>query len=219
MERLSSKLFFNLDSFEHTSLFLEGQPAWHALKRLKEYLDSLPLGKIACDIPPNVTLVSPNHISIGEGTIIQSGAYIEGPCVIGKNCEVRHGAFVRPYVLTGDGCVIGHATEAKHAIFLNGSKAPHFNYVGDSILGNDVNLGAGVICANFRLDQKAVPVCVEGEKFSTGLKKLGAIIGDKSKLGCNAVLNPGVLLKKRSLIRSLASISDSNIKLERRSHD
>lgn len=212
MNRLSPSIFFKLESFEHQALFLDGEPVWNALKHLKEYLMSQSLGKIACHVPSSVTLVHPEWISIGEGTIIQPGAYIEGPCMIGKECEVRHGAFVRSNVLTGSGCVIGHATEVKHAVFLDGAKAPHFNYVGDSILGNGVNLGAGVICANYRLDQKPVPVHVENEIFSSGLKKLGAIVGDGAQVGCNAVLNPGLLLKKRSLVRSCESVLKSNIK-------
>ncbi|MCB1067734.1 MAG: UDP-N-acetylglucosamine diphosphorylase [Simkania sp.] len=212
MNRLSYELFFDLESFEHRSLFKEGVPVWNALKHLKAYLESLSLGKIECDIPSSTILDHPELISIGKGTVVEPGAYIQGPCVIGKNCQVRHGSYIRPYLLTGDDCVIGHATETKHAIFLNGAKAPHFNYVGDSILGRDVNIGAGVICANFRLDKKLVPVRVWGEQFSSELKKFGAIVGDSSQIGCNTVLNPGLLLRKLSLIRSCESVSESNLR-------
>lgn len=214
MNRLSYEHFFDLNSFEHRSLFQEGVPVWNALKKLKAYLDSLTLGNIECDIPSSAILERPDLISIGKGTVVEPGAYIQGPCVIGKDCEVRHGSYIRPYLLTGDQCVIGHATETKHAIFLNGAKAPHFNYVGDTILGADVNIGAGVICANFRLDKKSVPVRVWGEHFSSELKKFGAIVGDRSQIGCNTVLNPGVLLRKRSLIRSCESVSESNLRKE-----
>ncbi|WP_420421645.1 UDP-N-acetylglucosamine diphosphorylase [Simkania sp.] len=214
MNRLTHELFFDLKSFEHQVLFEEGQPVWNALKNLKAYLESLSLGKIECDIPSSAILEHPELISIGAGTVVEPGAYIQGPCIIGKNCQVRHGSYIRPYLLAGNQCVIGHATETKHAIFLNGAKAPHFNYVGDSILGSDVNIGAGVICANFRLDKKSVPVRVWGEQFSSDLKKFGAIIGDRSQIGCNTVLNPGVLLRKRSLIRSCESVSESNLRKE-----
>ena len=108
---------------------------------------------------------------------MEPGAYIEGPCVIGKACQIRHSAYVRPYVVTGDRCIIGHSSEVKHSILLDGAQAPHFNYVGDSILGNGVNLGAGVICANFRLDHREVIVEIEGNRHETGLRKFGAIVG------------------------------------------
>ena len=165
-----------------------------------------------CPIPTNVTLVNAESISIGKGSVIEPGAYIEGPCVIGQNCRIRHGAYLREYVLTGDRCVIGHSTEVKHAIFLNDSKAPHFNYVGDSILGNHVNIGAGVICANFRLDKQDVVVEVEGETYQTGITKFGTILGDSSQLGCNTVINPGVLLRKKTYSRACTSIQKSNLR-------
>jgi len=213
MHRLSHELFFDLASFKHQTLFSKGEPVWNTLKHLKAYLDSYALGVVECDLPETAVLENPELISIGKGTVIEPGVYIQGPCVIGENCILRHGCYVRPYVLTGDNCVIGHATEAKHAIFLNGAKAPHFNYVGDSILGNGVNLGAGVICANFRLDQKPVPIRVKDEMFSTGLEKLGVIVGDGSQVGCNAALSPGLLLKKKSLIRPGSSVLESSCAL------
>ncbi len=205
--------FFNLTSFQHAFLFQE-KPVWLALKELEVFFHHVELGKIECNVPSSVTLINPKLISIGKGTRIQPGAYIEGPCLIGRNCEVRHLAYVRSYVLMGDGCVVGHATEVKRAIFLNGAKAPHFNYVGDSILGNQVNLGAGVICANYRLDQEEVTICVGKEILKTGFKKLGAIIGDATFIGCHTVLNPGLLLRKNSKIGPLKSVLTSNLKRE-----
>ncbi len=194
---LSFERFFDLEGFAHKDLFSEGV-VWTALKQLKQYIDSYECA-LNCDVPDGVTLVNEKQIEIGEGSVIEPGAYIEGPCVIGKGCVVRHGAYVRKYTLTGDECVIGHCSEVKHSILLNRAKAPHFNYVGDSIVGNGVNLGAGVICANLRLDKGEVFVHVNGQKTPTGLKKLGAIIGDGSSLGCNGVTNPGALFAKNSL--------------------
>ncbi len=167
--------FFDLSTFDHGKLFKEGA-LWQPLLELKAYMDQLTLG--------------PERILIGEGTCIGKGVSIEGPCVIGKNCEIRHGAYIRPYTLIGDGCVIGHASEVKNSIFLGGAKAPHFNYVGDSILGKDVNLGAGVKLANYRLDGKEVKI----KGINTGLIKLGAILGDGVQLGCNSVTNPGCVI-------------------------
>jgi NDP-sugar pyrophosphorylase family protein len=210
---LTPEVFFDLSTFSHREVFLEKKPVWESLKNLKAYLEKLELGKIECPILGGVFLVNPQSVSIGEGTIIEPGAYIEGPTVIGKDCIVRHGAYIRGNILIGDRCIIGHSTEAKHAIFLNDAKAPHFNYVGDSILGNHVNLGAGVICANFRLDHEEVVIEIEGDRYRTGTNKFGAILGDRSQLGCNSVTNPGVLLRKKTYFRACTSIQKSNIRL------
>lgn len=209
---LTPERFFELREFSHKKVFLKDSPVWESLKNLKSYLNALSLGKIQCFPSPNVTLVNAESISIGKGTMIEPGAYIEGPCVIGQDCQIRHGAYLRGCVLIGDRCVIGHSTEVKHAIFLNDSKAPHFNYIGDSILGNGVNMGAGVICANFRLDKGEVVVEVEGETYQTGINKFGTVLGDHSQLGCNTVINPGVLLKKRTYSRPCTSIQKSNLR-------
>ncbi len=202
--------FFDLTTFAHRALFQKARPVWQALALLTNYLDECSLGKIEVHIPQGVTLIHPEKISIGAGTIVQSGALIEGPCVIGKNCQIRHGAYVRPYLIAGDGCVLGHCSELKHAVLLDGACAPHFNYVGDSLLGNRVNLGAGVVCANLRLDKKEVVAQWGTEKRKTGLNKFGAVIGDDAQLGCNSVLNPGLLLRKKTLSRACSSLQHSN---------
>jgi NDP-sugar pyrophosphorylase family protein len=192
--------FFSLEKFAHKALFKEATYVWEALHHLKNYLDSMQLGKIEVEIPAGVYLKNPEKISIGPGTVVEPGAYIEGPCAIGKECQVRHGAYVRPYIVTGDACVIGHATEVKHAIFLNDAHAAHFNYVGDSILGNGTNLGAGVKLANYRFDHAEIAVLADQNRVATGLKKLGAIVGDGTQIGCNAVTNPGTLLFPKTFI-------------------
>ncbi|WP_228547111.1 UDP-N-acetylglucosamine diphosphorylase [Candidatus Neptunochlamydia vexilliferae] len=209
---LTPDCFFDLSNFLHKELFLLDRPVWESLIGLKNYLHSLDLGNIQCNIPNSVTLVHPELISIEEGTVIEPGAYIEGPCHIGKDSQVRQGAYVRPFVLTGERCVIGHASEIKHALFLNGAQAPHFNYVGDSILGSNTNLGAGVICANYRIDHKDVVVEVDGELYETGMRKFGTVLGDRSQIGCNSVINPGVLLRKKTLSRACTSIQKSNLR-------
>jgi NDP-sugar pyrophosphorylase family protein len=156
------------------------------------------LGKLHSKHQECAYLVNPELISIGEGTIVEPGAYIRGPCIIGRNCHIRHAAYIRGNVLVGDRCVVGHATELKSCILLNHARAAHFAFVGDSILGNDVNLGAGVKCANLRLDETPVTVRFHNESISTGLRKLGSIIGDGCQIGCNTVLNPGTLLGKHA---------------------
>lgn len=194
---LTASYFFSLEKFAHKKLF-NGKYVWDALHQLADYLNSQKLGKIEGTVSPDAYLIHPEGISIGKGTVVEPGAYIQGPCVIGENCVVRHGAYVRGMVVTGNKCMIGHDTEIKHSILLDGAQAPHFNYVGDSILGNDVNLGAGVKCANFRFDHKPVSLMIGDQKIATGLAKLGAIIGDRTQLGCNCVTSPGTLIGKNS---------------------
>ncbi|MBS0628687.1 MAG: UDP-N-acetylglucosamine diphosphorylase [Verrucomicrobia bacterium] len=194
MEKFLVDRLFNLVSFAHKRVFDGCTYPWEALLKLIQYLESQNLGKIECPIPQGVYLINPEQISIGKGTIVEPGTLIKGPCLIGRDCEIRHGAYVRGGVLTGDGCVIGHATEVKGSILLDEAHAAHFNYVGDSILGNRVNLGAGVKLANVRLDGEDVKIGT----VATGLKKLGAILGDETQLGCNAVTNPGTVMGKRS---------------------
>ncbi|NGX47215.1 MAG: Bifunctional protein GlmU [Chlamydiae bacterium] len=196
MEKFLLDQFFNLKDFALAQVFEECQYAWCALARLEEFFAHVELGKIECEIPKGAVLVDPEKISIGKGTIVEPGAFIRGPCVIGENCEVRHGAYIRGFVLAGNGCIIGNSTEVKSSILLDGVCIAHFNYVGDSILGNRVNLGAGVKLANLRLDNQTIQISDAGQKISTNLKKLGAIIGDDAQFGCNAVTNPGTVVGK-----------------------
>lgn len=191
---LTPKDFFNLESYAHAELFEGCSYVWEALARLESYLDGKKQGKIEVEIPPTAHLAKAELISIGEGTVVEPGAYIQGPCIIGPNNVIRHGAYIRGNVVTGEGCTIGHGTEVKHSILLDGAQAPHFNYVGDSILGRNVNLGAGVKLANLRFDHREIVIHFEGQRISTGLKKLGAVVGDGASLGCNAVSNPGTLI-------------------------
>ncbi len=150
-------------------------------------------------IMPGAILLG-NQITIGRGVLVESGAMVKSPTVIGDFCEIRQGAYVRGYCLTGQSCVVGHTTEVKHAVFLNDAKAGHFAYVGDSILGNEVNLGAGTKLANLRFTQGEVPVKVGDKLIKTGLRKLGAILGDQVQTGCNSVTNPGTLVGKKSFV-------------------
>lgn len=141
-----------------------------------------------------------DKIKIGQGVLIESGAFIKSPVIIGDRTEVRQGAYLRGHCLIGAGCVAGHVTEVKHSIFLNGAKAGHFAYLGDSIIGNQVNLGAGTKLANLRFTGGEVPVKTPGGSINTGLRKLGAILGDHTQTGCNSVTNPGTLLGRKSLV-------------------
>ncbi len=191
--------FFNLDRFRHRALFDGIQHVWQALDRLPGYLDAYTQWGMLGEIAPEAIVRGP--VFIGRGTVVEPFAMIVGPAVIGEDCVIRHSAYLRGQVIIGDGCVVGHCTEVKASIMLDHAAAPHFNYVGDTIIGNHVNLGAGTVCANLRLDGEEVSaVDQQGERMRTGRRKLGAIIGDSSRTACNVVLNPGTLLPKGSLV-------------------
>lgn len=197
MNLLHHSYFFDLSKYTHRALFDDCVYVWQALNHISSYLKKHTLGHIEVKIPAGVHLVDQHTISIGKGTTIEPGAYIKGPCIIGENCQIRHGAYIRGNFICGNNCVVGHDTEVKNSIFLDGVHAAHFAYVGDSILGNDVNLGAGTVCANLKFDRGMIAIRLEGKAIGTDLGKLGAIMGDRSQTGCNSVTNPGTLLGKQ----------------------
>ncbi|MBT8330114.1 MAG: hypothetical protein HKP52_08330 [Desulfofustis sp.] len=140
------------------------------------------------------------RIAIGQGVLVEGGATIKAPAIIGDLTEVRQGAYLRGYCLIGERCVVGHTTEVKHSVFLDDAKAGHFAYLGDSIVGNDANLGAGTKCANLRFIPGNVQVNYAGKLCSTGMRKFGAIIGDKAQTGCNSVTSPGTVIARGSFL-------------------
>jgi len=140
-----------------------------------------------------------DEIQIGNGTVIEPGALIKGPTIILDNTEVRQGAYIRGNVMVGNGCVVGHTTEMKSSVMLRQSKAGHFAYIGDSILGK-VNLGAGTKLANLKIVESQIILNINGKKYETGLKKFGAILGDGVETGCNTVTTPGTLLGRNVLV-------------------
>jgi NDP-sugar pyrophosphorylase family protein len=187
--------FFDLSAYQHQSLFFDSRVVyvWDALKLLQEYLDQVIVPEIHGRVMEGAYLLD-SKIYIGPGAEVEPGAVIKGPAYIGANAQVRQGAYFRGNVLVGDKCVVGHATEIKNSILLDGAHAAHFAYVGDSILGNQVNLGAGTKLANVKLDHANVNVKVAEQTYDTGLRKLGAVLGDRVQIGCNAVLNPGTIM-------------------------
>lgn len=140
-----------------------------------------------------------DEIYIGQGTVIEPGALIKGPTIIGDHTEVRQGAYIRGNVLIGDKCIVGHTTEIKSAVLLGESKAGHFAYIGDSILGK-VNLGAGTKLANLKIIESKVVLNINGKKYETDLRKFGAILADGVETGCNSVTTPGSILGKNTLL-------------------
>jgi len=141
-----------------------------------------------------------DKIALGQGVLVESGAMIKSPSIIGDRSEVRQGAYLRGYCLAGKRCVLGHTTEIKHSILLNDAKAGHFAYLGDSILGNDTNLGAGTKLANLRFLPGTITVFHDGRRIDTTRRKLGGILGDTCQTGCNSVTSPGTLMAKGAVL-------------------
>lgn len=141
-----------------------------------------------------------DQIMLGQGVLVETGAMIKSPAIIGDRTEVRQGAYLRGYCLCGKGCVLGHTTEIKHSILLDNAKAGHFAYLGDSILGENVNLGAGTKFANLRFFSGNIHIKNQKELLDTGRRKLGAILGDETQTGCNSVTSPGTLIGKNSFL-------------------
>jgi UDP-N-acetylglucosamine diphosphorylase / glucose-1-phosphate thymidylyltransferase / UDP-N-acetylgalactosamine diphosphorylase / glucosamine-1-phosphate N-acetyltransferase / galactosamine-1-phosphate N-acetyltransferase len=189
---------FDLAQTEHAALFEGCDYAWDALKKLKAYIEARlrPGLHNRCE---GVAYIG-ERVFIGEGAVVEDGVMIKGPAIIGRNCEIRHNAYIREHVIVGDGCVVGNSCELKHALLFNGCQVPHFSYVGDSIFGYKAHLGAGVKISNVKLMPGNVTVEVEGQAFDTGLRKFGALLGDHTDVGCNAVLNPGSIIGRRSVV-------------------
>lgn len=175
-------------------------PVWSILPTLKGQISDM-LSDMGSQERDSVSIDSTRGlVHIDESATIEPGVHIIGPSYIGPNAVIRHGAYIREYSWICANSLVGHSSETKHSVLLPGAKAPHFNYVGDSVLGPNVNLGAGVKLSNLRNDGGEVHTQINGVRTPTGLRKFGAIIGEGSQLGCNAVTNPGVVLGQRCMV-------------------
>ena len=190
------------------SIIDQDTPAWACLDPnnptgLKHRLNER-LATLGSNHPNDVEFLTIDErkgpVHVAEGAVLEPHVHLIGPCLIESNVTIRSHAYVREYTWMMEGSLLGHASESKHALFLPGAKAPHFNYVGDSILGSNVNLGAGVKLSNLRHDGEAVGIWLDDVRRATGLRKCGAIIGDGAQLGCNAVTNPGTVLGKSCMV-------------------
>jgi len=190
--------FLDLAQTEHAALFEGVTNAWEVLPKLAAYLEKTLKPQNRGRMIGN-PVIGP-RVFIGEGTVIEPGAYIKGPAWIGAGCEIRHGAYIRENVIVGAGAVVGNSSEIKNSILFAKCQVPHFNYVGDSVLGAHVHLAAGVIVSNLKLNGTTIDVRVGSAVVNTGLRKFGALIGDEAEVGCQAVLNPGTVLGRRSLV-------------------
>ncbi len=184
---------------------------FEALAGLKEYI--LKLGKT---LPPCYAEIK-EGVWVHEEATVAPTAFIGAPAIIGKGTEIRHCAFIRGSAIVGEGCVVGNSAEIKNSVLFDGVQVPHYNYVGDSILGYKSHLGAGAITSNVKSDRTPVSVGAGQDKINTGLKKLGAVVGDFAEVGCNCVLNPGTVIGKNTSVYPLTSLrgvypSDSIVK-------
>jgi NDP-sugar pyrophosphorylase family protein len=190
--------YFDLSQTEHRTLLDNSAQIWDALTQIASYL------QFRLKPAMHGSVLGRPHLSeaiyVGHGTVIENGATLLGPAWIGNNCRIRSGCYLRENVIVGDGVVLGNSCEFKNCLIFNGAQIPHFNYVGDSIIGYRAHLGAGVILSNARLDRKEIVVRFENDTFPTGLRKFGAIIGDRAEIGCHTVLNPGTIIGRQSFV-------------------
>lgn len=188
MELKKIEYYFELKDFKYKNIFNDCEYVFDVFKKLSDYIRINLRPKILGRVMPGAFVG--DNVYLGKGSVVQPGAWIQGPAIIGENCEIRHGAYVGANTLAGDRVIFGHASEIGNAIFLNDSRAPHFAFVGHSILGNKVNLGAGTKLSNLKVTFKEIEIA----GIKTGLTKIGAIIGDNSSLGCNTVCQPATFI-------------------------
>ena len=194
-------MFADLSTTLAEELFLETTYPWEVLPKIKGFVRALgaTLSAEEYDYPSE-------EVWIHKSAKIYPYVYIDGPTIIGAGTEVRPGAFIRGSVLVGNGCVVGNSTELKNCILFDKVQVPHYNYVGDSILGHYAHMGAGSICSNVKSDKTLVTVRGGEEPQETGLKKFGAILGDHVEVGCNSVLNPGTVLEPYASVYPLSRV-------------
>lgn len=192
---------FDLSQTQAESLLMRFQYPWEALPHIKEFI--LALGP---NLPKDEYEEIKENVWVAKSAVVYPSAYLNGPIIIGANTEVRHGAFLRGSALVGKNAVVGNSTELKNVILFNNVQVPHYNYVGDSILGYRSHMGAGSITSNVKSDKTLVTVNCQGEKIATGLKKFGAILGDCVEVGCNSVLNPGSVVCPGSNVYPLSMV-------------
>jgi NDP-sugar pyrophosphorylase family protein len=193
--------FFDISKTVAADIFTEVNNVWDVLPKISEFII-----KLGNTLPKKVFNQRGENIWIAKTAKIADTAYLNGPLIIDENAEVRHCAFIRGNAIVGKNCVVGNSTELKNVILFDNVQVPHYNYVGDSVLGYRSHLGAGAITSNVKSDKSLVTVNYNGTKTETGLKKFGAIVGDGVEVGCSSVLNPGTVIGKNSNVYPLSMV-------------
>ena len=201
MEECKIKNLYNLDETIAKELLEKFEYPWEVLPEINNFI--LEVGP---KLDPEVYELKGENIWIAKSANVYLSAYIKGPAIIGENAEVRHCAFIRGKAIVGNNAVVGNSTELKNVILFNNVQVPHYNYVGDSILGYKAHMGAGAITSNVKSDKKLVVIKDGAEEIETGLKKIGAMLGDNVEVGCGSVLNPGSIIGKNTNIYPLSSV-------------
>ena len=200
-EKMELKNLFNLEETIAKDIFTDITYPWEVLPKISEFII-----KLGNTLSEEEYEKRGDNIWIAKSAHVYESAYINGPAIIGKDAEVRHCAFIRGNAIVGEGAVVGNSTELKNVILFNKVQVPHYNYVGDSILGYKSHMGAGSITSNVKSDKTLVTISYQGQKIETGLKKMGAILGDNVEVGCGSVLNPGTIIGKNTNIYPLSMV-------------
>ena len=201
MENCKIKNLYNLEETMAKPLLEKLEYPWEVLPKISEFI--IELGN---NLDKEIYEEKQENVWVAKTAKIAPTAYIKGPAIIGENAEIRHCAFIRGNAIVGNNAVVGNSTELKNVILFNNVQVPHYNYVGDSILGYKSHMGAGSITSNVKSDKKLVVVKNGEEKIETGLKKFGAMIGDNVEVGCGSILNPGTVIGKNTNIYPLSSV-------------
>ena len=201
MEECKITNLYNLDETIAKELLQKATYPWEVLPQIKEYI--IEIGR---KLDKNKYDEIEENIWVAKTAKVAKTAYINGPVIIGENAEIRHCAFIRGSAIIGEGAVVGNSTELKNVILFNKVQVPHYNYVGDSILGYKSHMGAGSITSNVKSDKKLVEIKNNNEKIKTGLKKVGAMVGDNVEVGCGSILNPGSVIGRNTNIYPLSSV-------------
>lgn len=201
METCKIKNLYNLEETIAKDLFEGAVYPWEVLPKISDFIK-----KLGATLSEEEYEKRGEDIWIAKSATVAPTAYIHGPAIIGKEAEVRHCAFIRGNAIVGEGAVVGNSTELKNVVLFNKVQVPHYNYVGDSILGYKAHMGAGSITSNVKSDKKLVVVKTAEGNLETGLKKFGAMLGDEVEVGCGTVLNPGSVVGKRTNIYPLSSV-------------
>ena len=200
-EEMTVAKMYNLDETIAKDIFEGVTYPWEVLPKISDFIV-----KLGETLPADEYDKVGENVWIAKSAKVFESAYIHGPAIIGKDAEVRHCAFIRGNAIVGEGAVVGNSTELKNVILFNKVQVPHYNYVGDSVLGYKSHMGAGSICSNVKSDKKLVVVKDSDEKIETGLKKFGAMLGDHVEVGCGSVLNPGTVIGRNTNIYPLSPV-------------